>query len=38
MKNIIITILVIFAFAGASFGVYKLFIENKGGEEVVKKR
>ena len=37
MKNIIITILVIFAFAGASFGVYKLFIENKGGEEVVKK-
>ena len=36
MKNIIITILVIFAFAGASFGVYKLFIENKVGEEIVK--
>ncbi|MCB0729231.1 MAG: efflux RND transporter periplasmic adaptor subunit [Ignavibacteriae bacterium] len=36
MKKVIIATLVILAIAGTSFGVYKLFFENKGGEEVVK--
>lgn len=36
MKNIFITISVIIVLACASFGVYKLFFENKDGNEVVK--
>lgn len=36
MKNIIIAILVIIIVVGASFEVYKLFIEKKDGNEIVK--
>ncbi|MEZ4822519.1 MAG: heavy metal-binding domain-containing protein [Ignavibacteria bacterium] len=36
MKKLIITVLVILAIAGASFGVYKLFIEKNDSNGVVK--